>query len=383
MPSIAIIKEGIVINTESWQGTSTFRSGWSSEITKICLAVTDFVVVTFSFFIAERFLDLSARMNIGQATPLLLAFLWPFIYWREGLYPGYGLSRPEKFQKYIIGALLAGWLLLVLKPFISLEFHLTYPYLILSTALSVFITYPTRLLTQRILFKLGVWGEPVIVFGAGETGKRIVAILADSPLSGLIPVALFDDDIGKMGSRIEGIPVLGRLSDAGVFAKEKKIHHAIIAIPRISHDVLNTITSGQGQVFTKVQFIPHMRGLPVHSVGVSSIDNYLALEFYNNLRLRRNQFFKRLIDLVGTVLGGLVIAPVLLLLALLIKLDSKGSVVYTQKRLGRGGKHFMVFKFRSMVQNADEVLKNYLEEHPELQSEWKETHKLKNDPRIT
>jgi FlaA1/EpsC-like NDP-sugar epimerase len=184
-------KEGIVVNTKPWQIAATSRKGWSSEITKVCLALTDFISVALSFFVAAMILYSPIKLDSVQVTPLLVAFLWPFIYWREGLYPGYGISRPEKFQKYIIGALLAGWLLLVLKPFLAIDFHFTYPYLILSTALSVFITYPTRLFMQRLLFKLGAWGEPVVIFGAGETGKRIAEILSYAPLTGLISLFLW------------------------------------------------------------------------------------------------------------------------------------------------------------------------------------------------
>jgi Undecaprenyl-phosphate galactose phosphotransferase WbaP len=64
-------------------------------------------------------------------------------------------------------------------------------------------------------------------------------------------------------------------------------------------------------------------------------------------------------------------------------LDSRGPIVYSQKRLGRGNKPFKVYKFRSMVKNADEVLKEHLAAYPELRREWEETHKLKDDPRVT
>jgi Undecaprenyl-phosphate galactose phosphotransferase WbaP len=372
-----------MVHTKSWQATKVSRKGWNSEVARIALILVDFLAVASSFLLAEILLKPPIMFNAKTILPLLVAFLWPFIYWREGLYPGYGISRPEKFQKYVIGALLAGWLLLVLKPFLSNEFGFTYTYLILSTALSVFLTYPSRLVMQRVLFRLGVWGEPVIIFGAGDTGKRVANILSNSPLMGLIPIAMFDDDLNKIGSRVANIPVLGSLAEAGKFAYAKGIQHAIIAIPKIDHKTLSGITNENGQIFKKVQFIPHVRSLPVHSVGVSTIDNYLALEFYNNLRLRRNQFFKRSLDILGATVGSVVISPILLFLALLIKLDSKGSVVYSQKRIGRHGKHFQVYKFRSMVHNADEVLHKYLEQHPELRAEWQATHKLKDDPRVT
>ncbi len=76
-------------------------------------------------------------------------------------------------------------------------------------------------------------------------------------------------------------------------------------------------------------------------------------------------------------------APLFLLLGILVKLSSAGPVFYSQRRIGRGGQYFSAWKFRSMVSNADAVLKDYLAQHPELREEWERDHKLKNDPRIT
>ena len=72
-----------------------------------------------------------------------------------------------------------------------------------------------------------------------------------------------------------------------------------------------------------------------------------------------------------------------LIITILIMLDSEGPVFYRQTRIGRYGRRFYVYKFRTMVQNADELLQKYLAESPELKAEWLATHKLKNDPRIT
>src|SRR6185312_1339240 len=95
------------------------------------------------------------------------------------------------------------------------------------------------------------------------------------------------------------------------------------------------------------------------------------------------QFIKRAIDLVITIAVGVLAAPLLLLVAIAIKLDSPGPIIYGQRRIGRGGREFKAWKFRSMVENADEILRMYLDENPELQAEWDATHKLKNDPRVT
>lgn len=89
---------------------------------------------------------------------------------------------------------------------------------------------------------------------------------------------------------------------------------------------------------------------------------------------------KRLFDIIVSFLGLLILSPLFLLLTILIKCDSKGPVFFIQKREGRNGKKFGIFKFRTMRINAEELIASFT---PEQLKEWKENFKLKNDPRIT
>jgi Undecaprenyl-phosphate galactose phosphotransferase WbaP len=91
----------------------------------------------------------------------------------------------------------------------------------------------------------------------------------------------------------------------------------------------------------------------------------------------------RLLDLSCIFLAAPFILVAFFVITILIALDSQGPVFYRQTRIGRYGRRFHVYKFRTMVQNADELLQTYLAEYPDLRTEWLATHKLKNDPRIT
>jgi Undecaprenyl-phosphate galactose phosphotransferase WbaP len=88
-------------------------------------------------------------------------------------------------------------------------------------------------------------------------------------------------------------------------------------------------------------------------------------------------------DLFLVSIGGLVLMPVFLLIALIVKLSSPGPVLYGHKRLGKDGKHFTAYKFRSMVSDSEEKLKELLDSDPEARKEWETSHKLKDDPRVT
>ena len=92
---------------------------------------------------------------------------------------------------------------------------------------------------------------------------------------------------------------------------------------------------------------------------------------------------KRAFDIAFSVFVLIAFFPLFLGLAILIRVTSRGDAIYAHERVGRGGKLFRCFKFRSMYADADVRLKELLQNNPELKEEWDRTHKLKNDPRIT
>ncbi|MDB6087311.1 MAG: exopolysaccharide biosynthesis polyprenyl glycosylphosphotransferase family protein [Gammaproteobacteria bacterium] len=91
---------------------------------------------------------------------------------------------------------------------------------------------------------------------------------------------------------------------------------------------------------------------------------------------------KRLLDVIGAVVLGVVFSPLILVIVFLMRRGG-GSVIYRHRRVGRGGRMFACLKFRTMIPNADQVLRLLLENNPELQAEWVRDHKLRHDPRVT
>ena len=118
-------------------------------------------------------------------------------------------------------------------------------------------------------------------------------------------------------------------------------------------------------------------------VQTRDLGGILGLEVQRNLLMSWPRFSKRFFDLVSCVLGLIAVIPLTIFFSALIKLSSAGPVFYSQERIGRNGKPFRAWKFRSMIKDAEAALKVYLVEHPELQEEWERDHKLRDDPRIT
>lgn len=94
---------------------------------------------------------------------------------------------------------------------------------------------------------------------------------------------------------------------------------------------------------------------------------------------------KRLIDIIGSLVGIVLLIPVTILVFLfrIILKENDGPLFYSQKRIGKNGKYFKLYKFRSMCKNADDILAKYLAENEEARLEFRENQKLKDDPRIT
>lgn len=92
---------------------------------------------------------------------------------------------------------------------------------------------------------------------------------------------------------------------------------------------------------------------------------------------------KRSFDIAGSLTGLVLLSPLFLMVALLVKLSDNGPIFYGHKRIGRGGRVFSCLKFRTMVPDGERVLAAYLAANPEANAEWIATRKLKNDPRVT
>ena len=110
----------------------------------------------------------------------------------------------------------------------------------------------------------------------------------------------------------------------------------------------------------------------------------IALDTLSYISRQITLFFKRIIDIIGALVGIALLIPLTALVWIANKLNKEeGPIFYTQERIGKNGKHFKMYKFRSMVVDAEERLQKMLAEDEEIREEFEETRKLKNDPRIT
>ena len=245
--------------------------------------------------------------------------------------------------------------------------------------------YCERLLVSLFLKKCHHLYEDVIMIGAGKTAERALHFFKDD-LGYRYNIVGFIDDHPISQKVSQKYKVLGKVEAAEQIVRENAIQTLIITAPGMERNRLqHLITTLQPHV-RHLSYVPDLIGTPMAGVEAQSLfsEEILMLHMKNNLALRRNRIYKRIFDLILCIIGGLLISPILLLLAICIKLDSHGSVFYNADRIGRNGKTFKCYKFRSMYANSDEILREYLINNPPAAEEWKKYAKLRDyDPRVT
>ncbi len=316
----------------------------------------------------------------ASAWPLLLAFLPVYALMRL-----YGISAmpPAEELRRVVGGTALVYLLIAVGTFLAKDGPLYSRGVFLIACGSTMVLVPLLRAGARAgCCRRSWWGVPVIVLGAGLTGKRVVDSLLAHPEQGMRPIAVFDDDEKKSGEH-RGIPVLAGLDRAPALARELRIANAILAMPGAPVERLLALERASQDAFPQLIIIPNICGFASLWVSAHDLGGVLGFEVRRNLLMAGPRTLKRVLDLALCALGAV---PVLLLTsvaAALIKLESRGPVFFGHERIGRGGKPFLAWKFRSMAVDADRVLEAHLAAHPELRPEWERDHKLRDDPRVT
>lgn len=303
---------------------------------------------------------------------------WLASAWLEGLFPGWGLSPVEQVRRTTRAVLIAFLLSTTVLYFTNAGNGWARIALLISGVIALLSVLLVRWAMRRLLLRLGVWGEEVVVLGAGVTGEALIKNLLASPSFGLRPVMVLDDNSNLYGSSVQGVPIVGPIELAA-----NEVRAVFVALPSLSREELPELLRGSLAGVQRVLIVPDYVGLESQWVEARSVSGMLTLEVQRHLLRPEAQWTKRVLDLIGAGLGGLMLVPLFLLLALLVHMDSRGPVFFRQPRIGRDGRGFQVLKFRTMRVDAEVVLEEFLRDHPELRLEWDRDQKLRVDPRVT
>lgn len=208
----------------------------------------------------------------------------------------------------------------------------------------------------RVLRARGHGIQNVLIYGAGETGRRLYSALERSPKLGLRPVAIVDDNrelagsfVRESGYRHKHLLVVTRGPVTRDLIHEADARLVIVAIPSISAVQLKKLSEEAFSVQAALAFVPHLgHGLEAVTPEYADIDGILIASLLPPPQQPWYDFSKRVFDLITAGVLMLMTIPLWVLIALLIKLDSPGPIFFEQARVGRNGSLFNLLKFRSM-----------------------------------
>ncbi|MBQ3433935.1 MAG: undecaprenyl-phosphate galactose phosphotransferase WbaP [Selenomonadaceae bacterium] len=241
-----------------------------------------------------------------------------------------------------------------------------------------------RYCALKFMKRRNIFYEPIILIGAGLTAERLIKFWRED-LGYRYKVVGLIDDHPISATLPKEFPILGGFDEARRIIRAACVKTVIIAAPGLGKEHLQNLISDIQPHVKNISFVPDLIGTPMSSVELSLLfsEKILLLNLRNNLSRPYNRVIKRIFDLTLTIVGGLMISPILLAIALAVAIDNRGHVIFAHKRVGAAGKKFPCYKFQTMIPDAEAKLKEYLAENPEARREWEETFKLTHDPRVT
>jgi undecaprenyl-phosphate galactose phosphotransferase len=258
----------------------------------------------------------------------------------------------------------------------------------------VALTVPfTRLTVKHALLACCAWRRPTVVVGIGPNALDAASALDDEPLLGFEVVAFIRLPDGQPPGGPEPsylelggkrLPVLRASPYPDLLPVHLGRPHVVVALEMDEMAHCGAYVERLNLHYGDVDIVSPMRGLPLAGTHVTHFFSHdvLSLRLYNNLARPWPRRLKRAFDLVAGSLLFLFLAPLFLLLSWQVARTGR-PVFYRHERIGKGGKPFACFKFRTMVSDADQVLAEHLAADPEATRAWERNHKLKHDPRIT
>jgi len=246
----------------------------------------------------------------------------------------------------------------------------------LSSILAISILRFIKRRMYLLLNAKNILSKSVIIVGAGKVGCSLIKEFQTHNWLGYNVAGYVDDEMSEM---ISDVPGLGKISELRTIIEQNiLIDELIITIPS-ERELVHRIISDFRKSPIEIKIIPDMFNLVLGTVQVGQINSLPTVSLVRTPMRGIGYIIKRMSDVLLSSMALIILSPILLLTALCIKVESKGSVIYKQQRVGKNGKVFNMFKFRSMVNDADKMI-DTLAKANEVDGI---AFKMKNDPRIT
>jgi exopolysaccharide biosynthesis polyprenyl glycosylphosphotransferase len=313
---------------------------------------------------------------------LTLSLLLILIYRREGLYR----MRPGAswFDEVyaIINGTTTGIVIMVVLVFISSPAFYSRLIFFYAGALTIALLSLSRLLkgvVERRLRRRGLGVARALIVGVGEVGRTVMRAMVAHPELGYQIVGFVDDDPIRGTTDIGRFKGLGNLDNLPHLIQNEAIDEVVITLPWQYHRKILAIMAQCEREAIRTRIVPDLFQMTLSRMSITEIAGIPLVGVKQVSISGVNRILKRAIDVTFSLCVLILAAPLMALIALSIKLDSPGPVLFGQERVGQGGKHFTCYKFRSMTADAEER-KKLLRDLNEADGPL---FKIKDDPRRT
>jgi Undecaprenyl-phosphate glucose phosphotransferase len=289
-------------------------------------------------------------MLIIHALIVVLVFAFYRLYHRQR-----ATSHIDEFYA-IFGAASVGTIVAVVLIWLIYKNQLDYPRLMMvyTWILTIVFTWFGRIVHSRVQWQLQSRGyneARLLIVGTGEVGRIVLQKIRQSPGLGYRVVGFVEDN--NPPASVLGVPVLGTTRDLHSLILEHAVDEVIIATPEASHQDILSVIARCGQARVTIRVFPDVFQIMASEVSIGDL-NGLPLLTMRDVALRGWKVtVKRMTDIVGSGVVLVLLSPLMLLAAILVKMDSPGSVFYVQERMGLDAKLFKMLKFRSMRTDAE------------------------------
>ena len=223
------------------------------------------------------------------------------------------------------------------------------------------------------------WHSRILIVGAGDLGQRLARVLLDNSRWGFHLVGFVDDDPAKRDLQVEGTPVFAGLDDLPAVVRDYQAEELWVALPARANERISQVVDVAGELPVRVKIAPDYFSMALVRAKAEILGGIPLIGLREPVIEGSDRLIKRAFDIVVGSASVLVAALPMAVLALLIRLDSPGPAVFRQKRVGENGRLFDMYKFRTMVAEAEELKEQVLV----TTDDGKVIHKHKGDPRVT
>lgn len=348
-------------------------------VTDAFLLFLSFSIASFIKFDGVFITNLFSLEYVPSFYLVLIIFFFSYLF--NGLYS----FKTYLFWDEMKNILKASFFSLIVILFISFLGKMYYSRFVVVIGITLFVLFEFiwRYLYRKILYKYNLLRTNVLVIGAGRMGKIISQKIKAHTFTTYDIIGFLDDDDKKLNNIINDSKVLGKIEDIDKIIDKVSIDEVIIAIPTAKREKLSEIISHLEGKVRRIKFIPDMYQLITFSTDIQDFDGVMAISSSQGLLNPVNRILKRCFDIIGGIIGLVIFLFLTIYVWIRVKLEDKGPVFFKQRRIGQGGKDIYILKYRSMIENAEEVLFKMMEEDPKIKEEYLTNKKLKNDPRIT